>query len=630
MMVKYIRRSILLTALILYVNIGFAAPKTPAVKVSVDELSITEGGAAKYTVRLATKPPGPVKVTATSSDSTIAELSRVLEFNRRNWNKKKKVNVRIPQDDDSEDETTTISHAVEGYGDVTSGPPITIRVADDDVPNVLIQPTSLAVAEGGSVSYGVRLETPPNAEVTITPSSSNEQIASVSGALTFDSTNWQTTQFIEVIALIDDNDRDDVATINHDVQGYDGVESASTVEVSIEDVPPLKLLIDPTSLVISEDTSSTYEVWLDRNPGKRVTVVPKSSKKRLLRVGESVRFNRKNWERRKTITLKARNDEDVEDEYVQVQHEIRDANVATIAPTLNIHIVDDDDAGSVILSASTLDVIEGQEATYNVSLSMRPSKPVKISLSSSNKKKATVSPSSLTFRPNGKNLWSDARTITVSGIDDANQNDENVHLSHRVRSSDPKYATISPIEMPVVVIDDDLPEVMVSPVWLDLFEGSTGSYQVWLMTRPERQVTVRPVSSDESILTVSSAVKFGRKNWNQPKTIVIQTVDDADRTDDSATISHQVKNYDVAIPTQPVQINIVDDDHTLVTYSTTDLQVVEGGEAWYEITLSPPPTSTVRIDVASSDSNIGDRIARFPHIQCVHWDAKGGCDRTSR
>ena len=107
---------------------------------------------------------------------------------------------------------------------------------------VSVTPVAVTVDEGGTGSYSVALTAAPTAgTVTVTPTSGDENVATVSAALEFDSTDWNVPQTVTVTGLDDtvDNPGDSrKVTVTHAVTGtgtgYEGA-VAATVSVAVSD-----------------------------------------------------------------------------------------------------------------------------------------------------------------------------------------------------------------------------------------------------------------------------------------------------------------------------------------------------------------------------------------------------------
>lgn len=104
-------------------------------------------------------------------------------------------------------------------------------------PGVTISPTSLAIAEGAEGTYTVVLDAAPSGNVTVTPASSDAGAATVSGALTFTTGNWNAAQTVTVTGAEEDSaDADDESvTVTHAVSGYGSVTAADDVTVTVQD-----------------------------------------------------------------------------------------------------------------------------------------------------------------------------------------------------------------------------------------------------------------------------------------------------------------------------------------------------------------------------------------------------------
>ena len=92
----------------------------------------------------------------------------------------------------------------------------TITITDNDTRGVTVSETALPVSEGGTATYTVVLDSEPTADVTVTPSrASGDADVTVSDALTFTPSNWDTGQTVTVSAAEDADAANDTATISH-------------------------------------------------------------------------------------------------------------------------------------------------------------------------------------------------------------------------------------------------------------------------------------------------------------------------------------------------------------------------------------------------------------------------------
>ncbi len=132
--------------------------------------------------------------------------------------------------------------------------------------------------------------------------------------------------------------------------------------------------------------------------------------------------------------------------------------------------VDDDETASVMVSTATLDVMEGSTGTYTLVLEAPPTVAMTISVMSDDEAEATVDSPTLTFDMDN---WGTAQTVTVTGEQDDDADDETVSLTHTSTGGGPAYAgppavTIAPVN--VTVTDNETARVMVSETDL-MFDG---------------------------------------------------------------------------------------------------------------------------------------------------------------
>ncbi len=122
--------------------------------------------------------------------------------------------------DDREDEgaeTVILTLADSADYDLGSRKTHTLRIIDNDEPPGLgISVSGLTVGEGGAAAFTVRLDTEPTDTVTVTVSSSHEDIAVNGGAvaeLVFTTSDWSEPQMVTVTASEDEDSLDERARV---------------------------------------------------------------------------------------------------------------------------------------------------------------------------------------------------------------------------------------------------------------------------------------------------------------------------------------------------------------------------------------------------------------------------------
>ena len=138
-----------------------------------------------------------------------------------------------------------------------------------DSPGALLSETLLEIAEGGTATYTVVLQTTPTATVTVVISSNDDDVTAT--GLTFTVTNSNIPQEVTVTAAQDEDAFDDVGiSLNHDFQGggYGSVSARVDVNVLDDDIAQLSVVAD----TVTEGETATVSVSLDRAVGERFTV----------------------------------------------------------------------------------------------------------------------------------------------------------------------------------------------------------------------------------------------------------------------------------------------------------------------------------------------------------------------
>ena len=170
---------------------------TAGLVLSATTLGVDEAGQNTYTVKLQTQPTTTVTVTVSSDDTGAATATvsgSTLIFTASNWETEQTVTVEGVDDDDSANETVTVTNTASGgeYEGVTAS--VRVTVDDDDKPGITFTPASLTVGEAGVGTYGVRLNAAPSADVTVAISSSNPDVTVNTSSLTFTTVNYATNQ----------------------------------------------------------------------------------------------------------------------------------------------------------------------------------------------------------------------------------------------------------------------------------------------------------------------------------------------------------------------------------------------------------------------------------------------------
>ena len=590
-------------------------------------LPITEH--QKYKVRLAAQPGGTVTVTPVSQDGTRVTVSGPLTFDTNNWAVDQIIELKGLLDDDGYNEQVKINHTVTGY----DAEPVSVNtiVRDYHGHTLVVEPRTLGIHEGMTGTYSVKLRTNPKSVVTVTPGVDNESAASVSGALTFNSTNWSIPQNVTVTVKEDEERGRKSVTLTNEVSGYSGYRKThpggwyywgnenpdvSTVALTTDDARPGLGLFRGWMYIREGVTVTTPLIRLAKEPFDTVTVSVGSLDKSIATVSPpTIEFTVDNWNVYQEITVTGEEDEDINENPRQTEIVFTTTgDYADADANMNVFVTDNDTRG-LMLSRDAVTVTEadgpGHAETYTVALTTRPTAEVTVSLSSADDEAATVSPAELTFSTSN---WNVGQTVKVTGVRDylVNDTDRTTEISHTASGGD--YGGITGDKVAVTVTDDDVRGLALSRDAVTVTEaagpGRTETYTVALTTKPTAEVTVNLSSGDGGVATISSPMlTFSANNWKVGQTVTVTGVDDDFENDSDRTteISHTASGGDYGEITGKVAVTVTDDDTRGLALSRDAVTVTEatGDErsTTYTVALTTQPDAEVTVSLSSGNNS---------------------------
>ena len=379
-------------------------------------LSVNEDDEDHYTVVLTSQPTAAVTVTP-GTTSTEVTLSGALRFRPGNWGTPQTVTVTAPADADTVNETLTITHTAIGgdYGTVKPAS-VAVRLRDNDTASIAISTSGLTIDEGQTARFTVKLNTEPDNDVTVTITSGNPAVATVSDdSLTFTTGDWSTEQDVTVMAADDDGAADNDTMISFEVSGYGSVTTAAPITVSVEDDDTRAVSINTSALTIEEEAApadpptNTYTVVLDTQPTGNVTVAITSDNADIRVNGRSatatspynLTFTSTNWNTDQTVTVTVVNDLDGWNEEATLTHDVRGADYAMVnTNSVEVTVTDNDPLGLRVRPAEYIservEVSEGTTYSYTLALLTVPLGDVTVAITSNNPD-VSVEPTRLTI-----------------------------------------------------------------------------------------------------------------------------------------------------------------------------------------------------------------------------------------
>ena len=567
--------------------------------------SVTEGGTAKYSVSLNTKPTATVTVAVSrsSGDSDLTVNKSSLTFTTANWNDGQEVTVSAGEDLDALNGQATITHTASGgdYGSVSGD--VTATESDNDTPGLTLSDTSLSVTEGRSAKYSVALATQPTATVTIavSRSSGDTDLTVNKNSLTFTTVNWFLPQEVRVSAAEDDDVVDGQAIIGHSASGGGYGSVTGDVTATEDDNDSAALSFTATSVTAPEGGSVKYSVSLSHRPSAEVRVALNraSGDMDLSVTPPSLTFTTMNWNQGQEVTVSAAEDDDIADGSATIRHTAAEGGYAGITGDVTA-AEDDNDSPALSFTETAVTVPEGGSTTYSVSLAFRPTSTVAVVITrSSGDTDLTVMPAALTFTTTN---WNRGQQVTVSAAGDEDLTDGSATIRHAALGGG--YDSVA-ADVTATEDDADSPALSFTATLVRVPEGASAKYSVTLTHKPSATVTVSiSRSSGDSDVTVNkSSLTFTTMSWNDGQEVTVSAGEDDDLADGSAVIAHTASGGGYASVTANVTVTEDDNDSPSFTFTATSVAVAEGGSATYSVSLAVRPTATVTVAVARSSGD---------------------------
>ncbi|MBF2754991.1 MAG: hypothetical protein ISN29_07005, partial [Gammaproteobacteria bacterium AqS3] len=317
--------------------------------------------------------------------------------------------------------------------------------------------------------------------------------------------------------------------------GYDAATANMPVTVLDGDLVELSARY----LSIEEGSSGTFTVGLTARPSENVSLrfvisgsnsnsdITFSAQAGTLVTGSTLTFKPSNWSQVQTVTVRVAHDVDSDDDdFAQTYFELPGGGTKL----LRVDALDDE--MGLTLSANSLMMDEDGSKTFTVQLAAQPwtvFNARKVTLAVTGDADVTVSPTSLDFTTRN---WNVAQIVTVSAADDSDKADDTATVS--LTGDGITSGSVS-----VTVDDDDDSSVGLTLSALEaVTEGGSKTFTVKLAAQPgnARRITLT-VTGDSDITVSPASLDFTTSNWSTAQTVTVSAAQDADKADDTSTIS---------------------------------------------------------------------------------------------
>ena len=483
--------------------------------------------------------------------------------------------------------------------------------------NMQVTPAeTLTINEGASAALSVRLSAAPSSDVTVSLAKTNADVSLSPTSLTFTTANWSTAQTVTVTAGQDDDAVDDTDTITFSATG--GISASNvTKAVAITDNDSAGLTINPDTLNITEGGSSNFTVSLTTPPSENVTVTIAQPSNTDITVDTdsgtsgnqtTLSFTTGNYNTAQSVTVNVAEDADTANDNATLSITASGADYTSVTGSVTISATDNDSAGLTI-NPDTLNITEGGNNSFSVSLTTQPSENVTVTIAQPSNTDITVDTDSgtsgnqttLSFTTGNYNT---AQSVTVNVAEDADTANDNATLN--ITASGADYTSVTG-SVTVNVTDNDSAGLTINPDTLNITEGGNNSFSVSLTTPPSENVTVtiaQPSNTDITVDTDSgtsgnqTTLTFTTGNYNTAQSVTVNVAEDADTANDNATLNITASGADYTSVTGSVTISATDNDTPGLTINPDTLNITEGGSSNFTVSLTTPPSENVTVTIA--------------------------------
>ena len=552
-----------------------------AIQPSTSSVTVVEQAAGQpFTVTLSNPPVGTMVVNISSSDAGVSFSPPSLSFTAASYMTPQTVTVSGVGDDDVAGISANLTLAATGATSALVG----VVVMEDDVQSIVENAANpLAVGEGASTTFGVRLAFRPAASTVVFVSSMATGVATVApGSLTFTTANWDQFQTVTVSGVEDIDVAGNAATVRLQSGTF-----ITDVPVSVGDNDTQDIVLASTPATITEGGTATFTVRLAYQPAANTVVSIGSSDAAVGVMTPSVTFTPANYATPQTVTLNAPADVDV----IAETSTITASSPGLTSRSFNV-TVNETSVIQILPSTSSLSVTEqaaGQP--FTVTLSNPPASSMTVNIASSDAG-VTFMPASLTFTTAS---YMTPQTVTVSGV-----SDDDVAAGGATLTLSATGATSGTVT--VTVVEDDVQSIVENAANpLVVGEGASATFGVRLAFRPGASVMVGVSSLGTGVATVSPAsLTFTTANWDQLQTVTVSGVEDVDVALSSTTVRLQS-----GVMTTDVATNVTDNDTQDITLASIPTTISEGGTASFTARLAYQPAANTVVSIASSDAAVG-------------------------
>jgi hypothetical protein len=540
--------------------------------------TIQEGESAVMGILLENNPRKQTTVTCkTDYPSLLVNGSDKAEFifDSANFSQQQTINLTTVIDQDDISDSASLKCSAPDLAEVTTS------ILVSDTAGIILSGTVPTLLEGDTVTIGVRLSRKPASNVTVNVTLNNSAVT-INGAstlsLTFTPSDYNTSQDIAILALIDGNSTDDPTTLTFKMSGIPDV----NYNLTIIDDNVIQLTGPPVSITEGLSTTMGIRFFKTLLTNNSITITSSNPAAITVDGGASATFNYTpgNATTDQIVTLAAVLDANLVSETVSLT-----LTATGMAPLVIVVTTVDVDTQNLVLTSVLTTLDENTTGTIQVHLTNLPPSNVTVNIITSNATSLSASPSTLTFTAGNYNI---DQPVTITALNDTNETAEYLTVIFTSPSA--------PMQMYNVTTLDDDTRLLLSGA-TSVNEAGSSVVTVSLSGDPGIARTITLTSSNLLAMTLGTgSLTFSPGNYSQ--SISVNGVQDANIISETVTLSASAGTPLIAAAT--TNISTVDDDTMNILLTAGTNQVTEGSTTTFNVRLTQEPTPSLTVNLASS------------------------------
>ena len=380
---------------------------------------------------------------------------------------------------------------------------VTLIIEDDDEePTVTLELSAYRISEDDestTVTASLNQSSTEVTEITITadpvsPATANDFTLSSNVTLTIPVGQTSSTGLVTITAIDNDIHGPDRKEITVSGISSSNAEDPDDVTLIIEDDDAVFVgLIVPTSVLINEGDTESFDVRLAQQPKDAVTVVitGMTGTDLVLQSPSVLNFSVSDWDQPQLVELMAEDDSDADpDPPVQLILSASGGGYDGVIETVTVTIQENDQVGMVV-EPTSLRIDEGESDVLSVYLTAQPSANVTVDISGYATSDLKIPSPSLTFTPTD---WQNPKEFTLEAGTDSDTIDDDITLT--IRATGGGYSGQQE-EVQVTIVDQGLPKITIYDAQAKEDDGII-RLPVELSHTTDQVVTVQYASTDET------------------------------------------------------------------------------------------------------------------------------------